>query len=232
MSKPRPGVGAAKRLLACEDVKTWKLVEGKHPDIAARLTDYTKIEQNYRKLGKALSKDSSKESIDKAELLTIVRWKFKVGKPRLALMKYLQSNSEESVQKHSALAIAKARADNEDDDDDDDDDYDALDELTNLQGVGPATASAVLSLVRPDRFAYMYDEVIECFMPKRTYTKPTYVIVNNNCIETARKLGKGWTASRVASALWIAAKADALKSKDDGKPKGRKGTNRYRGTGR
>mmetsp|Transcript_9862 Transcript_9862/g.24003 ORF Transcript_9862/g.24003 Transcript_9862/m.24003 type:complete len:217 (+) Transcript_9862:149-799(+) len=211
----RPGVDAAKRLSVCEDARLWKLVEGKHPDIAVRLADYTKIERNYRKLGKNLSRDSSKKSISKDELFTAVYWKFKVGKPRLALMNYLRSNSEESVQKHSTLAIDKARTDSEDDD------YDAIDELTKIQGVGPATASAVLSLVRPDRFAYMYDEVIECFLPKRTYTLSTYIIVNNNCMNIASKLGKGWTTSRVATALWIAAKSNAIKLIEDGRLKGR-----------
>jgi 3-methyladenine DNA glycosylase/8-oxoguanine DNA glycosylase len=43
----------------------------------------------------------------------------------------------------------------------------ALEHLTVLKGVGPATASAILSLVRPDVYCYMYDEVIDCFENKR-----------------------------------------------------------------
>lgn len=43
----------------------------------------------------------------------------------------------------------------------------ALEHLTVLKGVGPATASAFLCLARPDVFCYMYDEVIDCFENKR-----------------------------------------------------------------
>jgi len=43
----------------------------------------------------------------------------------------------------------------------------AITEMGKLQGVGPATASAILTLVRPDVFCYLYDEVIDCFEPTR-----------------------------------------------------------------
>jgi hypothetical protein len=43
----------------------------------------------------------------------------------------------------------------------------ALEHLMVLKGVGPATASALLSLIRPDVFCYMYDEVIDCFEENR-----------------------------------------------------------------
>ena len=216
MSKPRPGVAAGKRLAKCVDKEIWRMVETKYSEIISHQDGLEEIDSKYRRLGRALLKGGLKESISKEELLSIVSWKFSVGKPRHALMKHLRSNTEDSVREHSAAAIAKARCSTEADKEST---KKALQELINLKGVGPATASAVLNLVREDLFAYMYDEVIECFLPKRTYTLSTYMTVNDNCLGIAKTLGDGWTASRVAIALWTGAKANAYKLQDHTLPK-------------
>ena len=205
MSKPRPGVAAAKRLAKCSDNNTWESVEALLPEVVNHVDGLKKIEKDVRE--RLLPKDSRKTFITKEDLLAVVNWKFSVGKPRHALMKHLKSNTETSVRENSSAAFAKARnagtktalamTKN------------ALEDLINLKGVGPATASAVLALVRPDLFAYMYDEAIECFLPKRTYTMSTYLTLNTHCTEIASKLGHGWTTSRVARALWTAARANA-----------------------
>jgi hypothetical protein len=153
--------------------------------------------------------------ITKEELLTIVQWKFAVGKPRHALMKFLTSNSEASVKESSAAAIAKAnsippyQSNDVPDDDLQEQIKGALQDLMALKGVGPATASAVLSIVRPDVFCYMFDEVIDCFLPKRTYTLPTYLQTNRECLNLARRLPQ-WTTARVAMTLWVAARVCAV----------------------
>lgn len=211
MSKPRPGVAAGKRLSKCADKEIWSMVETNYSEIVSRLEGFKKIDNEYRRLGSSLSKEGAKKCITKEELFSVVSWKFAVGKPRHALMKFLKSNDEASVKEYSMAAIAKARCSTKADTNST---KKALEELIKLKGVGPATASAVLTLVQPDHFAYMYDEVIECFLPKRTYTLSTYMTLNHNCIEIAEKLGDGWTASRVANTLWIAARANAYKLHD------------------
>ena len=82
----------------------------------------------------------------------------------------------------------------------------ALGELTQLKGVGPATATAVLCRYRPDLFCYMYDEVIDTFEPKRDYTLAVYLRINSQCLKIAKTLGNGWTSHRVATVLWTAAR--------------------------
>lgn len=211
MSKPRPGVAAGKRLSKCHDKGVWSLVELQTSEIVSHLDGFKEIDNKYRQIGRSLSKDGSKNYITKQELLSVVSWKFSVGKPRHALMKHLRSNTEASVREHSAAAIAKAKSSAEADTEST---KKALEELINLKGVGPATASAVLTLLQPNLFAYMYDEVIECFLPKRTYTLSTYLTLNTNCIKLANILGDRWTASRVATALWTAARANAYKLHD------------------
>jgi hypothetical protein len=213
---PRPGVEAGKRLSKCSEKEVWRLVETKFSEIISHLDGFKEIDSEYRRLGRSIAKGGSNDSVSKEELLSVVKWKFAVGKPRHALMKHLRSNTEESVRKHSAAAIANASEATEADTESINK---ALKELINLQGVGPATASAVLTLVQPECFAYMYDEVIECFSPKRTYTLSAYMTMNNNCIRISRILGDGWTASRVATVLWTAARAHAYKLHDYTLPK-------------
>ena len=216
MSKPRPGMAAAKRLVGCSDKKIWSLVEAMYPEVVTKIDGLKDIDEEYSSLGGLLlskEEDTSKKSITKDELLkVVVKWKFKVGKPRLALMKHLNSNTEASVEEHSTNAIEKART--AADKTEGSTTKKALEDLTKLKGVGPATASAILVLVQPDAFAYMYDEVIECFLPKRTYTLKTYMSLNEGCLEIASKLGNGWSTSRVARTLWIAARANAYDLND------------------
>jgi hypothetical protein len=127
----------------------------------------------------------------------------------------LHSNSDDDVQKCSTNAIIKAQAIPSDEIDKLDDDHikEAVEELTELKGVGPATASAILRLVRPDAFCYMYDEVIDCFLPKRTYTLSVYLKINKRCWDIANKMS-GWNTARVARALWVAARICAAGEED------------------
>ncbi len=133
----------------------------------------------------------------------IVEWKFLRGKPRHALWSLLRSNSNSIVESASRLAydalangVPVATEDDIDDRRASAGDGDgsaamsnAMGALCELRGVGPATASAVLSLHRPDLFVYMDDEVIECLYDgKRGYTRGIYAEVNDRCADIARRL--------------------------------------------
>jgi hypothetical protein len=98
----------------------------------------------------------------------------------LSLVKYLAANSEEAVKRHSKSAIDLAM--NVDAGECLEEDgslsaagraamQEAIGELGKLKGVGPATASAVLSLVRPDVFCFLYDEAIDTFEKTRQEPK-------------------------------------------------------------
>ena len=250
MSTPRPGVAAAKRLAVCTDTTTWLAVEAQYSAVETqpKLAGLATLREHYCALGHTLQSalaaaaDGNRTnthqeeqeqqeqqhplSITRDELFLIVNWKFKVGKPRNALWKYLKANTAASVKEHSAIAMqhilysrkhenthghwvfwgASLKS--------------ALQALTQLQGVGPATAAAVVSLVAPNNFAYMYDEVLDCFAPKRTYTLPTYLSMNTTCHDIATILNnknptpRDWTPARVARSLWIAARANAYELHD------------------
>jgi hypothetical protein len=178
-------------------------------------------------------------SLTKEHLLdVIVEWKFLKGKPRNALRPLLKSNTDASVATASRRAflaadgIPKITVS----DDDNRNDYAkeitaAMNHLCEIRGVGPATASAVLCLYRPDVFAFMDDEVIECLYDgKRGYTLKIYLEVNDRCREIASQLnmarkerkddserssssssssGGGWTPCKVGKALWTVAMMSA-----------------------
>ena len=105
----------------------------------------------------------------------------------------------------------------------------AINHLCELNGVGPATASAILCLIKPEHFAFMDDEVIECLLPnkKRGYTLGIYMEVNGRCREIADELNlarrkkkrkrnveevttdgpssEEWTCCKVGKAIWACA---------------------------
>ena len=207
MSKPRPGVAASKRLANCKDESIWIKVENQYDDVKSFLKEgFETIERNYERIARNMKKSGDEKSFTKDDLMDVVAWKFAVGKPRHALMKYLHSNTEDSVRENFDKALEDFEHDGKIDL--------CIKEFTKLKGVGPATASALFTLVNPYSFVYMYDEVIDCFLPKRNYTLPTYLSMNWECMEIAMSLGEEWSAARVAKVLWIAARANAYDLED------------------
>ena len=167
--------------------------------------------------------------LTKEQLLNvIIEWKFLKGKPRNALKKMLHSNSDEDVRKHSTRAFELAndipRGSTSDKN------YNIIEsnvvsELCNLKGVGPATASAILGIYRPDLFAFMDDEVIECLYDgKRGYTLKIYMEVNAKCRALARELesvaeaegceSMSWSPYKVGQTLWTIATMSATKNEE------------------
>ena len=211
MSKKRPGVEASARLVTIPDVNVWEQIEAQYDSI--RKEKLLAAEQACKK--SKVSDNDKFNNISKDQLLDIVQWKFAVGKPRPQNLGLLRGNTDAVVVKCSQDAIALAKdlsltecvsSDGELTADGNVSIKKSLEELTKLRGVGPATATAVLYRVRPDIMCYMYDEVIDCFEPKRDYTMNVYLRINAKCFSLANTLGEGWTTARVARVLWIAAR--------------------------
>eukprot|EP00560_Eucampia_antarctica_P004356 CAMPEP_0197841474 /NCGR_PEP_ID=MMETSP1437-20131217/46202_1 /TAXON_ID=49252 ORGANISM="Eucampia antarctica, Strain CCMP1452" /NCGR_SAMPLE_ID=MMETSP1437 /ASSEMBLY_ACC=CAM_ASM_001096 /LENGTH=288 /DNA_ID=CAMNT_0043451239 /DNA_START=13 /DNA_END=877 /DNA_ORIENTATION=- len=282
-SYTRPGVQGAVLLVNLvtndeENASTaWRNVESNYSKmIIEKGGTKLKILDEYREcLAKSLKEkiESGTECfIGQAELLKLVEWKFAKGKPRLALMKYLNANSEKEVKHFSLRAFSRIQILNKDKDNRDNikgsigslceleavgpattsaihylilpdlfisrmeicereteaclneisnansekqvkdsslrafsgiqelnkDSHDnikgSINSLCELKGVGPATASAILCMVRPDLISFMDDEVIECLYDgKRGYTYKIYEKVNQRCTELANALGDDWT---------------------------------------
>eukprot|EP00592_Proboscia_alata_P007282 CAMPEP_0194365372 /NCGR_PEP_ID=MMETSP0174-20130528/13401_1 /TAXON_ID=216777 /ORGANISM="Proboscia alata, Strain PI-D3" /LENGTH=352 /DNA_ID=CAMNT_0039140009 /DNA_START=47 /DNA_END=1105 /DNA_ORIENTATION=- len=181
------------------------------------------------------AKSSELCCVTKEELVEIVvGWKFAKGKPRYALFKHLNNNTDRDVEQMSANAFGlltplkcndRNNADLVVESDSTANCKRALDEMTKLRGVGPATASAVLCLVRPDLFAFMDDEVIECLVEgKRGYTAKIYMDLNDKCCEIAKRLndigsnrkqGVEWSTHLVGKTLWTATQLGTMEKNLD-----------------
>lgn len=211
MSKRRPGVEAAIQLAKSGDVDLWSQVDGNHDDVIAKIGGLSKLQGRIKSLGEDL-REGTKKFITKSELLEIViPWKFAVGKPRHALLGQLRSNSESAVAEATKSGIALSQQiSSRDEMDLESKIKTAVEAITELKGVGPATASVILSLVRPDIFCYMYDEVIDCFLPKRTYSLKVYMTCVTSCMELSRQLKDQWMTAKIARTLWVAAREKAM----------------------
>lgn len=245
MSKKRPGYEAAKRLSETinatnddEDndetdskiVQLWTDIESKLPGVLSSITNLTDLTSSRQQIIDNLVDAAENKngpckelSLSKEELFTVVKWKFAVGKTRNALWPHFKSNPEKNVRAATKLALGKAHAKIADDEVT----KECITDLTTLAGVGPATASAILSMISPSGFCYMYDEVIDCFSSKRTYSLKEYLAVNFECAKIALSLSRkqlendlrkkdvregiknpraAWTPFRVSQTLWVAAR--------------------------
>jgi hypothetical protein len=204
-TKKRPGVQAGMELAAQPDnVELWLATEKKLADLPI---------PKLPELEKKLKSFSKKENLTLSDLDTIVSWKFTVGKARPSIRKLVQSNPEEGVYAFTDKAIRMARITRATDSDKRI--SECLEELEKLSGIGPATASAVLTLFNPSVFCFMYDEVIDCFMPQRDYKRSTYLSVRKECERIANALNaasssSSWTPARVATVLWTACRDCAI----------------------
>ena len=267
-SKKRPGVEASIRLVKATstatippNVQLWEQIEQQYDDllIGTKNTGNTKkCIPNLSKYDEACQrvvvnnaggKTPTTKEISKQELLDFVEWKFTVGKPRPANRKLIHTTTTDTqVREVSRNTIELAKKINIKDDDSSSRDKqikEIVESLSEpLKGVGPATATAILCRIRPDIFCYMYDEVIDTFLPKRTYTIPVYLQINTECTKLAQQLNntkvvvtaapnngksnnkkpsKGkkqeqqdeeWTTARVAKVLWTAARVLTIHGKE------------------
>jgi hypothetical protein len=204
-AKSRPGVDASKRLAKISDVEIWNAIERQY-DLMIQKKGGEKLRQldeDRETLGGKIRSEKN-PSICLEELFQIVEWKFGKGKPRHALWKHLKSIQEKDLKSFSAESFQRAQ---------EGDVKGAVEVLSRLSGVGPATASAILSIYRPENFTFMDDEVIEALYDdgKRGYTIKIYLEVNSKCQKIAQDLNEtktdssdSWSCHRVGRALWTA----------------------------
>jgi hypothetical protein len=106
------------------------------------------------------SKKDGSPTLTKTELLSLVEWKLHHGTFRPALKNLVASNSEDTVADiiQEAFTLIPSGAPKENDVK-----Y-SLAVLTKLRGIGPATASLVLSVLRPDEIPFFSDELFRWAM--------------------------------------------------------------------
>ena len=133
------------------------------------------------------------------EIVQCMKWKLHHGVFRAKLKDLIQMNTPRVVMdltRKAFRAISKR-----------DDLESAVNALSNLKGVGPAFASAVLAAFAPDRVPYMSDEVLlsmpdveEVDFTMKEYNKMVDEI--GKCISRLNSQGGNWTPHKVDMAVF------------------------------
>ena len=128
----------------------------------------------------------------KDEVLKLVQWKMLHGKFRPTLTKLVSSNDEAIVKAKTTEGFATA------------DVLKALDALAKLSGIGPATASLLLSVNDPDNVPFFSDELfrfvhleqgkdgqVDGWDRKIAYNKKEYAQMYARCLELRKRINEG-----------------------------------------
>ena len=138
--------------------------------------------------------------ITAADLSVIVRWKMKRNKFRPRLQALADENTAKAVEDAAALAddaLGDASVPS----------LDAvgaaLDALSVLRGIGPATATAVVTLCCAS-VPFFSEEAAAAVLAAYDYKKTDALRLTSALRAKAANLGDGWTARDVERALWSA----------------------------
>ncbi|KAI5083467.1 hypothetical protein GOP47_0003210 [Adiantum capillus-veneris] len=133
------------------------------------------------------------------ELVKVVQWKLSRGKWRPKLLSFASALTDDDV-KAASLGSFSALPDLKV----------AINALTALKGVGPATASAILAAAAPDVAPFMSDEaMIAVLGGVKDYTLKQYLLfaekLQCKAQELTKSSGKEFRPSELERALWCAA---------------------------
>lgn len=147
--------------------------------------------------------------VTKEEFLEILRWKMKRGVWRETNRLRIANTDGRIIKKVARDAFASARGLSNSIASTSKEFKQPIQILSELDGVGPATASAVLAAYRPDLYPF-FDEWIAGQIPKLgkvAFTPSYYWKYADALREKAKKLtelcGENWNAQDVGQTLWV-----------------------------
>lgn len=206
--KLRPGSSAAIQLWKTKgkEIKKWIDSLEQYKQCVELVNDNQSNAQNRISKINFLDDDTWREKelpilIEKKKYLTLedlqrlVRWKLRRGMYRPTLLGLIKRNQNASVIEATKTAFSESS-----------DLTTGFSSINSLQGVGPATASVLLSSYQPDKVAFMSDEAMDAALGlPRLYTAAQYKKYQAVMQEKAEQLGDDWTPASVEKALWCAA---------------------------
>jgi hypothetical protein len=128
-----------------------------------------------------------------AELVRVTEWKMARGVWRQPNLVRVRGNAPARVECCSAAALARIPHPTA-----------PIAELTTLDGVGPATASAIVAAVAPSLYPF-FDEQVAAQLPGLGPVKWTlsyYARYADALRQAAAELGREWTPATLERALW------------------------------
>ena len=138
----------------------------------------------------------SRAHVTHREIVRLTEWKMARGVWRARNLALVRGNTPAAVVELSSAALAEAPHPTK-----------PIATLARLDGVGPATASAVMAAAVPEVYPF-FDELVAAQIPGGgavAFTLPYYARYAEALRERARRLAHGWTPVMVERALWASA---------------------------
>lgn len=210
----RPGTPAARELFVSkEGIKAWTSQLEKYNE-AVELVAIANNKKHLVALDSWLhntySQRKSNSPLSMEELEKIMEWKLCRGKDRPTLRGLIKQNTPKAISESSISAfelISRGEW------------LDAIKALSELRGVGPATASAILAPLHGNLCSFMADEVLEAATGrKREYSLKAYSAMQQVLLQKAAQLNTvsagaavKWTPESVGKAMWVASMMSIIK---------------------
>jgi hypothetical protein len=174
---------------------TWRDALARYDDVIA-LQGVAKLAERdtwYRnELPKAIAA-RAKPHVTLPELVKLTEWKMSRGEWRARNLVLVQGNDARTVSGTTGTALSMMPHPTK-----------PISEIAKLDGVGPATASAVAAATAPDVYPF-FDELVAAQVPRLgdvAWTLGYYAKYAAALRERAEQLGGAWTPASVERALW------------------------------
>ncbi|KAG0068538.1 hypothetical protein BGZ89_004524 [Linnemannia elongata] len=195
------------------DVAVWDSALALYPEafkaLAATKTDQSIIDLDkwYQTEFPAILASRSPCFINHDEIVKLVAWKLKRGKYRPALAKMVAEHADAVVRRTSQEAFDIISSKN--------DLKAAISKMSELKGVGPATASAILCAGAPDKVPFMADESVDSVpgLGKIAYNLAYYLKFASKVIDKAAQLKKAGSKVNSPHLVELALWADMMTDK-------------------
>lgn len=178
-----------------DDIRQWRDALARYEGVVAAqgVAALPELDAWYRDELPALIGGRRAPHVTHAELVKVTRWKMARGVWRARNLALVEGNDPQAVVTRSRDALAAVP-----------DPKKPIAILAELDGVGPATASAVAAAAAPETYPF-FDELVGAQVPglgKVAFTPSYYAKYAEAIRERARALGGGWTPAMIERALW------------------------------
>ncbi|KAM5152456.1 uncharacterized protein ACMZJ9_010616 [Mantella aurantiaca] len=190
-------------LFQCSDPKKWQQVSDLYWDVVeamgAKKKRLVELDRWFQEELPGIISARPQKSLKQEELVKLMEWKLLRGKFRPRLQQMAASNPESMVESCTRKAFQRLPNVSA-----------AIEELCQLKGIGPATASAVLCAGSPESAAFMADEAVESVpgLVPIQYNLKHYLKFLEEIRKKAETLNaeseevQNWTPHRVELCLW------------------------------